>query len=544
MPEVTHAAEHHGYAALVGGIDHFLVAHRAAGLDHTGGARIDHHIEAVAEREEGVARHCRALEGQARVLRLDAGDAGRIEAAHLARAHAHGHAALAEDDGVALDVLGHLPGKQQVFHFFQSGLLLGHHLQLGQRQLMVVGRLQQQARADALGVHGVAAALPVGLAAACGQRDLEQAHIGLRLEHFQRFGREVGRHQHLDELLADLRSGRAVDHAVERDDAAKGAGRVGLESLAVGAECIQAHGHAAGIGMLDDHTGSGLEALDALPGSVGVGNVVVRELLALQLYAGDQRAGRGMQVAVQRGLLVAVFAVAQVLHLGEDAVALTGELGSRRHIGFGELLGFEGDGREVVADRAVVLRDAVERRHRQREAQLVGQLAARLQLGQHSLVLVGRGDHAHVLPVLGGAAHHGGAADVDVLDGIGQRATGLGHGGFKRIEVDHQQVDGVDAVFLQSRHVLRQLAARQQAAVHLGVQRLDAAVQHLGELRDLGHLGDGQALVGEQLGGAAGGQELDAQRVQGLRKFDDAGLVGDGEECVHGGGRSLNEIVL
>ena len=80
--------------------------------------------------------------------------------------------------------------------------------------------------------------------------------------------------------------------------------------------------------------------------------------------------------------------------------------------------------------------------------------------------------------------------------------------------------------------------------MHLGVQRLDAAVQHLGELRDLGHLGDGQALVGEQLGGAAGGQELDAQRVQGLRKFDDAGLVGDGEECVHGGGRSLNEIVL
>jgi hypothetical protein len=123
----------------------------------------------------------------------------------------------------------------------------------------------------------------------------------------------------------------------------------------------------------------------------------------------------------------------------------------------------------------------------------------------------GVGQHAHVLPVLGGAAHHGGAADVDVLDRVFQRATGLGHGGFKRVEVDHQQVDGVDAVVLQRRHVLGHIAPRQQAAMHLGVQGLDAAVQHLGEAGDFGHLGHGQALVGQQLGGAAGGDELDAQ---------------------------------
>ena len=65
------------------------------------------------------------------------------------------------------------------------------------------------------------------------------------------------------------------------------------------------------------------------------------------------------------------------------------------------------------------------------------------------------------------------------------------------------------------------------------------AIQHFGELRDLGHFGHGQALVGQQLGGAAGGQQLDAQRVQRLREFDDAGLVGDGEECVHGGGAEV-----
>ena len=42
MAEVAHAAEHHRHAAFVGGVYHFLIAHRAARLHHTGGAGIDH----------------------------------------------------------------------------------------------------------------------------------------------------------------------------------------------------------------------------------------------------------------------------------------------------------------------------------------------------------------------------------------------------------------------------------------------------------------------------------------------------------------------
>ena len=76
------------------------------------------------------------------------------------------------------------------------------------------------------------------------------------------------------------------------------------------------------------------------------------------------------------------------------------------------------------------------------------------------------------------------------------RATGLGHGGFKRVQVHHQQVDGLDAVFLQGGHVLGEVATCQQATVHHGVQGLDAAVQHFGELGDFGDFGHGQALVG------------------------------------------------
>ena len=120
MAEVAHAGEHHGHAALVGGVDHFLVAHRAAGLGHAGCARIDHHVQAVAEGEEGIAGDHGVLQRELGRFGLDAGNAGRVQARHLACAHAHGHAALAEADGVALDLRGHLPGSKHGLHFLKQ----------------------------------------------------------------------------------------------------------------------------------------------------------------------------------------------------------------------------------------------------------------------------------------------------------------------------------------------------------------------------------------------------------------------------------------
>ena len=54
MPEMPRAGEHHGDAVIVGGLDHLVVAHRATGLNHGGGAGFDRHQEAIGEREEGV----------------------------------------------------------------------------------------------------------------------------------------------------------------------------------------------------------------------------------------------------------------------------------------------------------------------------------------------------------------------------------------------------------------------------------------------------------------------------------------------------------
>ena len=99
--------------------------------------------------------------------------------------------------------------------------------------------------------------------------------------------------------------------------------------------------------------------------------------------------------------------------------------------------------------------------------------------------------------------------------------------------VDFHRQHVLGPVRRQRGHVLGHIAARQQAAVHLGVQGLDAAVQHFRKTRHFGHFGHGQALVGQQLGGATGGDQAHAQGVQLLGQIDDAGLVGDGNEGFH-----------
>jgi hypothetical protein len=97
-----------------------------------------------------------------------------------------------------------------------------------------------------------------------------------------------------------------------------------------------------------------------------------------------------------------------------------------------------------------------------------------------------------VAVVLGRRAHHGRAADVDVLDGVFQRAVGLRHGLREGIEVHHHQVDGGMSCFCMVA-ACSAVAAAEDAAVHLGVQGLDAAVEHFGEAGVVGDLGDRQA---------------------------------------------------
>src|SRR5215472_18637079 len=54
VSEVADAGEHHRGAGGIRGGDYFLIAYRAAGLDHCDGTGRDRRFEAVGKREEGV----------------------------------------------------------------------------------------------------------------------------------------------------------------------------------------------------------------------------------------------------------------------------------------------------------------------------------------------------------------------------------------------------------------------------------------------------------------------------------------------------------
>ena len=104
-----------------------------------------------------------------------------------------------------------------------------------------------------------------------------------------------------------------------------------------------------------------------------------------------------------------------------------------------------------------------------------------LQFFDQSGIIGDAGDDGDVFEVLGGGADHGGAADVDVLDEMAEGDAGLGGGLLEGVEVDDDHVDGLDAVRGDGGLVFAIAADVEQAAVDLGVEGLDAAVEHLGK---------------------------------------------------------------
>src|SRR5580700_9364751 len=90
------------------------------------------------------------------------------------------------------------------------------------------------------------------------------------------------------------------------------------------------------------------------------------------------------------------------------------------------------------------------------------------------------------MKILGGGTDHRRSADVDVLDQLFDRDARPGCGFFEGVEIDHDHVDRPDAVLGYGCDVRGNLAAMQDAAVHLGMQRLNAAIKHFRKSSQLG----------------------------------------------------------
>ena len=86
--------------------------------------------------------------------------------------------------------------------------------------------------------------------------------------------------------------------------------------------------------------------------------------------------------------------------------------------------------------------------------------------------------------VLGGRAHHRRATDVDLLDALLGARSG-GNRVAERVEVRHDEVEGLDVQLLELSDVVGVVRVGEDPRMHLGVQRLDPTVQALGETGQL-----------------------------------------------------------
>ena len=74
----------------------------------------------------------------------------------------------------------------------------------------------------------------------------------------------------------------------------------------------------------------------------------------------------------------------------------------------------------------------------------------------------------------------------------------------ERIEIDDDDVDEADALTLERGEVVGAIAARQDAGVNRGVERLHPAVHHFGEAGDLGDARHAKSGGDQHARGAAG----------------------------------------
>jgi len=283
--------------------------------------------------------------------------------------------------------------------------------------------------------------------------------------------------------------------------------------------------------MLDDHRGRLVELLGQLERRVGVEKVVEADLgvAGHELACADGGlAGPGLFVQ-SRGL-VRVLAVAERRLLRQSEGDPIGELDARLGV-------------EVLGDRGVVAGGQRECR----PGQVLPQFAADgsvvvPHLLNNSRILIGTGDDGDEFMILGRGADHAGTADIDILDGLFDRAAGLGHGLLEGIEIHADQVDRVDAVLVHRLHVLGLVAQGQQAAVDFGVQCFDPTVHHLRETRDRVDGDDFYARLRETFGGAAGADDLDAHLGEHPGEIDHSRLVRDAEErCLD---RDIHLLIL
>src|SRR5206468_9096409 len=121
--------------------------------------------------------------------------------------------------------------------------------------------------------------------------------------------------------------------------------------------------------------------------------------------------------------------------------------------------------------------------------------------------------------------------NIDLLDCVVEGYSSAHNSLFKRIEIHEDHVNRFNALLLHRFDVFRLVSQAKQSAMDLRMQRLDAAVHHLGKsrhVRDIEHI---DSAITESLCRPSGADDLNAKPFQLGREINDTGFVRNTNQC-------------
>jgi len=296
VPEVPGPGKDHRDAVFVRRPDHVRILDRTSWLDCRRGPGFGCRDQAIGERKECIAANCATPERQPGLLGLPDRDAGGIDPRHLPGSDPERAILPGIDDRIRFDVLDDLPAKFHRLDLIARRRPRGHDLVLEIRDVRGVGVLDEKPAKHAAYVPAVLAHR---------LQDPHQAQVLLFLEERPRVGLEIRRDDHLAEDLRDRLRQRERDREVADDDAAKRRLLVGRKRLLPRLAQVGIGADPARVRVLEDRNRRLGKFRDQVRGGADIEDVVIRELLAVELFK------IRVEVPVELGLLVRVFAVAQ-----------------------------------------------------------------------------------------------------------------------------------------------------------------------------------------------------------------------------------------
>src|SRR4030088_1858232 len=146
-------------------------------------------------------------------------------------------------------------------------------------------------------------------------------------------------------------------------------------------------------------------------------------------------------------------------------------------------------------------------------------------------VVVSRIDHYRDrLVILRGAPDHRRPPDVDLLDRFLIGPIRFGDGLFERIKIYRHQIDWLETTFARLRFVFRIAAFIEQTTVDTRVQSFHATFENLRKRRETRNLTHRHAFLAQQLGRAAGGNNIDTLAFERARELRDTSLIRNRDE--------------